>query len=198
MLWVRIQLDFALLPKQLQLWPRGLLPSAAASLWPAPPYLLALWEALGLSCIIPTPVCLRISHFSQKPWGFLWRRSLDPKVWALGACHCWGSPASGPSWGAAQQMECTDGACTLAVSVTRVTSPHFSLRVRQSLVPASLSSSWRWWFWPAPPLSHLSVFTFEPCIFAFISKKHIQVSFFFPNNSRNINLSKSATLKGVL
>lgn len=42
------------------------------------------------------------------------------------------------------------------------------------------------------PLSHPSVFTSDPCTFAFISKKHIQVTFFFPNNSRNINLSESA------
>lgn len=42
------------------------------------------------------------------------------------------------------------------------------------------------------PLSRPSLFTSDPCTFAFISKKHIQVTFFFPNNSRNINLSKSA------
>lgn len=42
------------------------------------------------------------------------------------------------------------------------------------------------------PLSRPSVFTSDPCTFPFISKKHIQVTFFFPNNLRNINLSESA------
>ena len=80
--------------------------------------------------------------------------------------------------------------------IARVTSPHLS--VCPSVSGASEPDFVLMVVVLTRTASLPSEFTFDPCTFAFISKKHVQVTFFFPNNSRNINLSKSATLKGVL